>query len=307
MLNFNRKLWHKYIKTYESFNKEIPNDLKYIFNEIRKIIGNPTDSFKKEINLNKLNFCNLIIDLNIEFNKVISEVRYEDKDIVYYSNININDLILGKDRIEIPVIIKDIYLDIDKLVSVISHEIRHIYDVYTINEESDMNSFINSLYYTELHKNEDNNYFLDFLNLIYLSLEHELIARNTMTLEMFKNCKCSKNELYNLYHESYMYKSFKILKSFSYDKLITTPNIIEKINNFINYFGGTLCNDNKDTLTFFKNWKKYFSDKSDEYIEEGYKILEDILSINEIENYKQNIKNVKELLLYIHQNLILEK
>ena len=297
MKSIDKKLWFKYIKTYESFNKKIPDELKKIFKEVRNIIGNPVESFNIDIDLNKFNFCNLIIELEVSFEKLKSGVSYEDKDIIYYSNININDLVLGKNRTKIPIIVKDLFLNVDKLSSVISHEIRHIYDVYMINEESDMKSFIKSIYYTELYKSDDNNYFLNFLNLIYLSLEHELIARNTMIWEMFSYCKCSKEELYKLYHQSYMYKSFDILKSFDYNLLIDETNIIQKVNNFINYFGGTLCNNDADITTFFDNWKKYFNDKSEEYLNEGYKILEDILSINEFKNNKVDVKNVKDMLL----------
>jgi len=303
----NKNLWNKYIKTYESFNKEIPDELKKLFNEIRQIIGNQTKSFKKNIDLNSLEFCNLIIELDVKFNKLNSEIRYEDKDIIYYSNVNINDLVTGKDRTIIPIIIDDINLNVDKLCSVISHEIRHIYDVYTINEESDMKSFTNSLFYTELLKNESNKYFIDFLQLIYLSLEHELIARNTMIWEMFINCKCSKEELYRLYHDSYMYKSFNILKSFDYNKLINEQDIIDKVNIFINYFGGNLCADKNDIFIFFENWKKYFITKSDEYIIEGYKVLDDILSINEFKNNKSDTINIKDLLLYIHKKFIFKQ
>jgi hypothetical protein len=307
MKSVDKKIWYKYIRTYESFKKEIPDELKEIFKDVRNIIGIPTDSFNIDIDLNKLNFCDLIIELEVDFEKLDSGISYEDKDIIYYSNININDLVLGKKRTKVPIIIKDLFLNVDKLCSVISHEIRHIYDVYTINEESDMKSFIKSIYYAELYESEDNHDFLNFLNLIYLSLEHELIARNTMIWEMFSYCKCSKDELYKLYHQSYMYKSFNILKSFNYNLLIKDINIIQKVNNFINYFGGTLCNNENDVIIFFDNWKKYFNEKSEEYLTEGYKILEDILSVNEFNNNKVNIKKIKDMLLHIHNHFILIK
>lgn len=304
MNQINKNLWYKYIKTYESFNKEIPNELKELFNNIRELIGNPTDSFNMNIDLKKLNFCDLVIELNVEFNKLNNGIPYDDKDIIYYSNINVFDLVTNKTIIKIPILIKDIALDINKLSAVISHEIRHIYDIYNINDESDMKSFTKSLYYTELKKKETNKNFINFLNLIYLSLEHELIARNTMIWEMFKYCKCSKEELYNLYYKSYMYKSFNILKSFKYESLINEKEIIIKVNNFINYFGGNICKNENDILLFFQNWEKYFNDKSDEYIEEGYIVLNDILSINEHKYNKLSVKNVKDILLYIHSNYI---
>ena len=305
-MELNKNLWLKFIKTYESFNKEIPNELKKLFNEVRQIIGNPTESFKKYIDLKTLGFCDLVMELDIKFEQLNSGISYDDKDIVYYSNININDIVLGKITTKLPIIIKDIQLNVDKLCSVISHEIRHIYDIYTINDESDMNSFKKSLYYSLLKEQENDKDFSNFLDMIYLSLDHELIARNTMMWEMFSYCKCSKDELYSLYHQSYMYKSFDILKSFDYTNIINVPNIIQKVNIFINYFGGNLCTDNNDILIFFKNWKKYFITKSDEYITEGYKILDDILTINEFKNNKSNLINVKDLLLYIHNNFILK-
>lgn len=304
-MNIDKYKWYKFIKTYESFNKEIPNELKKLFNDIRNIIGTPIKSFKKDIDLNLLNFCDLIICLDVKFNKLNSGIRYEDKDIIYYSNININDLVLGKEKTIIPIIIHDVNLNIDKLISIISHEIRHIYDVYTINDESDMKSFINTLYYTELLKNETDKYFVDFLQLVYLSLEHELIARNTMIWEMFRNCKCEKTELYKLYSESYMYISFNLLKTFKYNNLINVN--IEKVNNFINYFGGSLCENENDIIIFFKNWQNFFKEKSDEYLKEGYNVLNDILNINEFKNGNIKIINVKDLLLYIHNNYILKE
>jgi len=74
MKSIDKKLWFKYIKTYESFNREIPNELKKIFKEIRSIIGSPTESFNIDIDLNKLNFCDLIIELDVVFEKLNSGV-----------------------------------------------------------------------------------------------------------------------------------------------------------------------------------------------------------------------------------------
>lgn len=65
MINIDKYKWYKFIKTYESFNKEIPNKLKKLFNDIRNIIGTPIKSFKKDIDLNLLNFCDLIICLDV--------------------------------------------------------------------------------------------------------------------------------------------------------------------------------------------------------------------------------------------------
>jgi hypothetical protein len=57
-------------------------------------------------------------------------------------------------------------------------------------------------------------------------------------------------------------------------------------------------------MIFFKNWQKYFKGKSDEYLKDGYKVLDDILNINEFKNNNIKTINVKDLLLYIHNNYI---
>jgi hypothetical protein len=306
-MEINKNIWLKYLKTYESFNKDIPDGLKYIFNEVRNKIGEQKDSFDLDINLNDFDFCDLILNIKVEFNKLNSGIRYEDKDIIYYSNLNIDDIIRNKDKTTIPVKISDVCINSDKLSSVLSHEIRHIYDIYTINDESDMKSFMNSMYYSELSKNENNEQFLNFLRLIYLSLEHELIARNTMIWEMFINCKCSKIELYKLYKESFMYKSLTYLNDFKYDQLLKIDDILLKVNNFINYFGGNLCKSDDDINFFFINWSKYFKKKSDEYIKDGYKIIDDLIQLNEFKHNTAKVKNVKEILLEIHNKYILKK
>ena len=43
--------------------------------------------------------------------------------------------------------------------------------------------------------------------------------------EQFINCKCSKDELYNLFKKTYMYESFIILKNFNHLKFIKKISI----------------------------------------------------------------------------------
>jgi len=305
MMKLNKDIWLKYLKTYESFNVDIPEGLKYVFNEVRKRIGNPTSSFTLDVNLNDFDFCDLILNIEVEFNEIKSNLSYEDKDIIYYSNLNIEDIVKNEVKTKIPVKICDISINLDKLSSVISHEIRHIYDIYMVNDESDMKSFINSLYYHKLSKKETDKHFLNFLRLIYLSLEHELIARNTMIWEMFINCKCSKQELYKLYKETFMYKSLTYLNYFNYNDLLLIDDIKIKVNEFISYFGGNPCQTDEDIKLFFKNWSFYFKSKYKEYTIEAYKVIDDLIQINELKYNKPKVKNIKEILLEIHNEYIL--
>jgi len=300
-----KKIWLKYLQVYEDFNKNIPKELKKLFSEIRQIIGVKTESFSQTIDLKKLNFFDNLLQINVEYTKLENNKDYSEKDIIYYSNININDLLNNEKIIKLPIFITDVNLNIDKLVSLISHEIRHIYDIYTINEESDMFSFIKSLYYSILIKDETNIYFTQFLNLIYLSLEHELIARNTMIYENFINCKCSKEELNKAFEKTFIYKSFEKLNNFNYDDLIKQTDIINKTNIFIDYFGGDLCNNETDIINFYKKWQIYFKEKSKEYNQESQKILNDIYNvIKENNSVLDEPLKVKQLLLKIYNEYI---
>lgn len=304
----NRNIYLKYIKLFEHFEKKIPDSLKEIFSKIRSIIGNRTDSFEKSISLREMGLCDINVNIVVKFDKIQEPGPYENHDIIYYSNINIYDLI-GTDikEINMPIYIKDVFIITDKLISIISHEIRHIYDVYNTNNEDfevDMMSFVKSCYYNILKTHEDNNEYKKFLYLVYLSLEHELIARNTMIWEMFINCHCSKEKLYKLFEESNIYESFNLLDNFNYNAILKIDNLIDKVNYFIGYFGGDLCKNQNDVILFFEKWDLYFKNKSDEYKKEGYMILDDIFKLIK-ENVNNNKKkNVKEMLMFIHQNYI---
>lgn len=306
--NKNKQLSLPYIKTFEDFNVKITDDLKEVFNRVRKIIGEPKDSFNVKIDLKQFNFCDTILEIEVVFNPLRNgDKSYQDKDIIYYSYINIYDLLMYKQLIKIPVRIDDIHINIDKLVSTISHEIRHIYDAYTINDESDMKSFVDSYNYGIVKRGESDNEFLNFLFLVYLSLEHELIARNTMIWEMFKNCHSSKEELINLYQKSSIYNSFISLDQFNYNKVIKVPDILKKVNNFIFYFKGEDCNDINDVEKFFKNWQSYFIEKSTKYKKEALIVLDELWNLNEstLTINPPKVKNVKTLLLEIYKKYII--
>jgi len=303
-MKINRNIWLKYIQVYEDFNKEIPIELKNIFSGIQDIIGYKNDSFVVKIDLNDLDFCDIILNINVKFTKLENNKKYSDKDIIYYSNININDLIKNEKDIELPIFISDIELNNDKLFSVISHEVRHIYDVFTINEESDMNSFINSLYYNVLKIDETDENFKEFLDFVYLSLEHELIARNTMIYENFINCKCDKDVLLKLFENTYMYKSLLMLKNFNCNNILKSKNIIDKTNKFISYFGGDDCENEEDVKLFYIKWQEYFNIKSNEYLIEANKMLDDVYNVIKENKIQHNIKNVIDILKDIYANYI---
>jgi hypothetical protein len=299
----NKDIRLKFLQIYEDFNKNIPDELIEIFKKIRKNIGHRDVSFNYLLDLNKIEFIDIILDIEVDFTEILNGKSYQDKDIVYYSNINIGDLIDEKSPIKLPIIIKDVNLNNDKLYSVISHEIRHIYDFFTINDESDFMSFVNSLNYSLLKKGELDNDYKSFLDLVYLSLEHELIARNTMIYENFINCKCSKEELFSEFEKTYMFNSLKILGNFNYQNLINIK-YIDNINLFIDKFGGNRCENQEDITLFFEGWNNYFKEKSKDYLKEANNVLDKIYNVIKESNSVSKIRNVKEILLDIQNKYI---
>ena len=76
----------------------------------------------------------------------------------YYSSINIYNILTNPDEpVIIKVDVKDNIIDINYLMSIISHEIRHVYDIYTISHETEFNSFTKTL---NLNKYYNTKFFL---------------------------------------------------------------------------------------------------------------------------------------------------
>lgn len=301
-MEIDRNKWFKYIKLYEEFNREIPEELKKVYNKLRIDIGKPTESFNKIINLNDYDFVDLKINLSVNFQLLKSNLPYHDRGIKYYSNININDILENKNILDLPVFISDTELRTKRLCSLLAHEFRHIYDIYTIQEESDMNSFRNDLYIQVLRKGNKNEDFNYFLHLLYLSLEHELVARNSMIYENFISCYIDYEKLKILFEQSYLYKSFEELKNFDYVKVINSNNIIKNTNLLIDKIGGIPCQTHIDIENFYNNWNDYFIKKSNEYLLEAFKVLKEISIVKESNEYKG--KKVKDILINIYNRYI---
>ena len=119
--------WSKYIKLIEDFSeKSYPQLIKKVCLVIRKDIeSNGDKSFKKVYNIDGLNIL-----ININF-------RVGNKQ-PYYSNINIYDIIRGIEPHLIEFSITDLEIDLNYLMGIISHEIRHIYDILTTVDDLDV-------------------------------------------------------------------------------------------------------------------------------------------------------------------------
>jgi hypothetical protein len=306
MYVLDKSKWSKFIKIYEEFIRGIPDNFKDIIAKVRKDIGSPQTSFEKILDLEEYGMVRGVkirIDVDFKFSELSN----------YYSNINIFELLNPQESeklVNIPINIRDSNINIDKLISVIAHEIRHIYDVYLVNDESDMESFIKSLYLYKLRKKVFSEEFGDFLDLVYLSLEHELIARNTMIYENFINCNGSKEEIISIFKTSFIYKSLMMLKNFNHKDILKgdRKELLENTMIFLEYFKDFNFDDIEN---YYKKWENYFKKKSDEYIKEAYYVLETI-SKKEIKeafhptkypSYKE-YKSAKALLNDIHKKYL---
>ncbi len=261
----------KYIKIYDDFNiKSITDEIKYISSIILKdLIKNGNNSFYK-----KYEFGSYIFTLDIKYKK-------KDKE-PYESRINLYDILFNNnvENITIPIIVNDESIDFNYLISVISHEIRHIYDIFTINNEYEGEEFVKEL---TLNKYKKTNYY-NFTYLIYISLEHELIARNNMLYTYLRWRNINKTDLIKLYEDSYINKSLNLLNNFNTVDFVNNfkGNLLKITNDFITDFAKNenICN-NDNLVEYYKKWEKFFKLKYNEYNIEANNTIDEI--INDVE------------------------
>jgi len=262
MLKLNNFIKLKYI--YENFDfKSIPEEIK----ELSKIIKN---------DISKQIFKKYDLGDGIEIEIIL---KYSQNSKPYYSNINIFN-ILNQDK-NIPIIINvEKNYDLNYLMGIISHELRHIYDIFTISNDIEMIEFQKSLYIKTL-KNKNK----DFLDLVYLSLEHELIAYNNMLYETYRWLNITdKSKLLNLIKESYTYKSLYKLKNFNHMSFIKKYNNLETfVLEFSDLFGDKY---NGNVSDYFKQWELFFKDKAKTYLKQIDIMIDEV--INDINNDKTN-------------------
>jgi len=256
-----------YLKIFEDFEeKSIPNIIKKISYKIRKDIQlNGDNSFNNEYNIDGLN-----LHIKIIYNKGIKQP--------YYSNVNIYDIISGIEPIEIKVIVTDNKIDINYLMSIISHEIRHVYDIFTIKNDVEIEDFKKSMIISK-YKNQNS-----FISLVYLSLEHELIARHNMLYELFRWINITdKNQLYDIFKTTYTYTALQQLNNFNAEQFINNQNLLQLTNFTIN-FSKDIKDNYIDIYSYYKKWELFFKKKSNEFMEYVDNMLDNV--INDIENNK---------------------
>ena len=258
--------WSKYIKLFEDFTeKSYPQLIKKVCFIIRgDMVQNGDNSFSKTYDIDGLNLL-----IKITYRRGAKQP--------YYSNVNIYDIISGKEPHLIEVLITDLTIDLNYLMGIILHEIRHIYDILTTVDDLDVKDFLKSKVLTEYKRDGISK---EFINLVYLSLEHEMIARHNMLYEMFRWQGVSdKDELYKLFERSYTYDALKKLKSFDFNKFIQDGNISDFTYRFSKSIGDQF---DGDLLKYYSDWNDFFIKKSDEFMAYVDSMLDDV--IDDIKN-----------------------
>ena len=291
------KSFEKYRLVMESLNeKTFPNQLKKISNILRKdLLSNGDSSFSKSYDIN---------DITFKLNVIYKNGQREP----YYSSINIYSLIEDPySEVPLNIYVTDTSIDFNYLLSIISHEIRHIYDILTASEDYEFNSFLNSMYVSKYKTS----IYSEFIHLFYLSLEHELIARNNMLFDQMRWINITdKNKLYDIFKESFVYKSLMDLDNFDYMNFCKSKDY-NSLLKFTNEFSkdikyGVVCNTPDDVINFYKGWCDKFKEKSKEFLVYVDEMIDDI--INDIEHniIHENIdyKTYHEDISYVNMELL---
>ena len=268
-----KNVWLDYIELYEDLKqKSIPEELKILTKDIRDILKTDVEnnkSFIKYIDLHNFKF-NLQVIFNIGDNKT------------YFSDVNVYDVIYN-DVVNLKINIIDNVIHMNDLMSVINHELRHVYDILNVNDDYNMKSFLDLLNFISF-KNDNNidPKFKYFNWLIYISFEHELIARNCMIYDKFIGV--NKSTIYDLFKKSKIYEELMNLENFNSMKFIIGFNLQELID-LTNKFNDKMKNnykvDKDNIFNYYKKWEEFFKQKSKEYLQEAYKMI-DIVIQNEI-------------------------
>ena len=267
---------------------------------------------KDKLNLNKqnqhikLDFDSIYVNIYIDYNKT-DDVNYNGK----------TDILTAlKDEFKS----FNVYIEIDDIIinerltlSLIQHELKHIYDL--LFDESKENTFLKIKPINILkNKYEYLKEFYYFIHLVYESLEHELKARNSMIYERFRWLKnYDKQLIKNEFKNTYIYKSLINMSNFNTNQFIeqfTLNQLINITNDFILIYGdgdyGYKINNKNELFDFYNYWEKYFKSMSKEYLEKAYKIIDEL--IKDSRPYVESVLTTQHLnIKYNHKNLFNKK
>lgn len=250
----------KFKELFEIVNSEyVKNILKYsgVENLIlhHKDLDELSEYFTNEFQSIQLPFTKKYGIFGVLFDITISY------DLSYSSHIDWNKFM--NDIYEIDIKVPNDY-DLNYLVSTLIHELRHIIDFSDGAKSSGLSSFL-----MDIHLRDFNvGLFSEFYILVYLSLEHELLARNNQIYPYIKFKNLSRDESLYILKKSFIWDSLQNLNNFnslSFIEKFKTDNLIEKTNSFIKTVlldSETIIENKNDLIVFYNIWEEYFKEIS---------------------------------------------
>jgi predicted ATP-grasp superfamily ATP-dependent carboligase len=148
--------------------------------------------------------------------------------------------------------------------------------------------------------------------MIYLSLEHELIARNNMIYPFIKFRNVDIDEAKKIVKTSFINKSFVLLEEFDYNMFINSIDKDELVK-LTNIFNKEVLNQTDiitDVVEFYKKWEDFFKQTSIEWrkeIDNEIDRLYEFIDTNEfiLHSYHQNmIGFAQKVLIEVYKNKI---
>lgn len=250
----------KFKDLFESVNSEyIKNILKNsgVENPIlhHKDLDELSEYFTNELSSISLPFSKKYEIFGILFDLSISY------DYSYSSYIDWNKFM--NDIYEISIKVPNNY-DPNYLVSTLIHELRHVIDFSDGAKSSGLSSFL-----MDIHLRRFNiGLFSEFYNLVYLTLEHELLARNNQIYPYIKFKNISKKQSLNILKNSFIWISLSELKKFNSSSFVNNfeyDDIVAKTNSFIMnvlHDKNTTIENKNDLVAFYDIWENYFKETS---------------------------------------------
>lgn len=260
----------------------IYNDLKELSSKLKNEITIP---FNKVINFGGIN-----INLSI----VVSNR--------YYSNIDWYEFLNGKNNLKVEIPSE---YDIDYTISLIIHEIRHLIDFTSEYSNIGLSSFDIEL---QLRKYRDIAYFNEFYILFYISLQHELVARNNQIYPYIKFKGIEKEESIKLIKKSFIWVYLDNLNSFNHDSFIKKFKVdflIELTNEFLKdvLFSDELVEDYDDLKLFYQKFENYFKTLSVDWKDITFKEIDYVYESNSFINEYYTLEDIiKNHYSYIKKN-----
>ena len=238
------------IKSFNRLPEEsitIPGDLKDLSYELTKELSGIKLPYTK-----LLNFGGIEVDI-----KITQSSRN-------YSNVDWVKFLRGDYEIVLEV---EQNYDINYTISTIIHEIRHMIDF----TDETLNSSLSSFDIDRNLRKYNIDIFNEFYILVYISLEHELVARNNQIYPYIKFKNLEKSKSLQILKQSFIWKALDMLNGFDYKNFINKFDekiLIGVTNNFIKeclYDNESTIENIDDVLSFYKIWYEYFKETSDKW------------------------------------------